>query len=180
MDNKAIPVLAAFVFIMLAFIKKTKNLLEIKNIVQELEKHPTKTYSNRSLDSVDKIILHHFAGNGTPYAVAHYHVKPDGRDWPGIGYHFVIAKDGTIYQTNYLHTISYHVAGENSKSIGVALEGNFQIEPHIQVQLDSLNKLIPYLRSHFVQPLEVYQHSDFANKPYDANLDLTPYKLPIT
>ena len=159
------------------FIKKTKTLIKVENIVNDLDKHPTKVYSNRNLDQIDKIILHHFASDGTPYAVAKYHIRPDKNNWPGIGYHYVIAKDGTIYQTNYLHTISYHVAGQNTSSIGIALEGNFEIEPHIQVQIDSLNKLIPYLRSHFTQPLEVYQHSDFANKPYDANLDLAPYKL---
>ena len=177
MDNKALPVLATFVLLMYMFIKKTKTLIKINNIVDDLEKHPTKVYSNRSLDQIDKLILHHFASNGTPYAVAKYHIRPDKNNFPGIGYHFVIAKDGTIYQTNYLHTISYHVAGQNTSSVGIALEGNFEIEPHIQIQIDSLNELIPYLRSHFTQPLEVYQHSDFANKPYDANLDLTPYKL---
>jgi|TARA_R110000824_G_C15231140_1_gene678593 N-acetylmuramoyl-L-alanine amidase len=176
-DTKNIAILSGFILIMYMFIKKTKSLVKIKNIVDDLEKHPTKVYSKRNLNQIDKMILHHFASNGTPYAVAKYHIRPDKNNWPGIGYHYVISKDGTIYQTNFLDTISYHVSGQNTSSIGIALEGNFENEPHIQIQIDSLNKLIPYLRSQFVQPLEVYQHSDFANKPYDANLNLAPYKL---
>ena len=185
MENKNIPILAILVFaIYMLFSKKKK--FDIENIVDDLEKHPTKTFPLRNLNQIDRLILHHFAGNGTPYAVAHYHVKPEewingenvgGRNWPGIGYHYVIAKNGTVYQTNNWNTVSYHVSGQNTNSIGIALEGNFKIEQHEPAQIDSLNKLIPYLRSQFIQPLEVYQHSDFANKPYDANLDLTPYKL---
>lgn len=190
MTNKQkIPLYLLSVVLLYKFLKKPT--IAIKNIVDDLPKHPTKTYSKKTLANIDKLILHHFASDGTPQAIANYHVTPEdwqwvngvyknvgGRGWAGIGYHYVIAKDGTIYQTNFHETISYHVAGENSKSIGIALEGNFKIEQHRPEQITSLNFLIPYLRSQFPQPLEVYQHSDFkSTKPYDANLDLTPYKL---
>ena len=67
--------------------------------------------------------------------------------------------------------------GQNTKSIGVALEGNFQNENPTAAQVDSLNRLIPFIRSKYPQSLEVYGHSDFANKPYDPNINLDPYKL---
>ena len=175
MSNKnKIPVYLLIAILFYKLVKKPS--VAIKDIVDELPKHPTKTFSVRPLQQIDRLILHHFASNGTPEAVANYHIN--NRDWPGIAYHYVIAKDGTIYKTNRHETISYHVAGENYRSIGISLEGNFEIEPHIPAQINSLNFLIPYLRSQFPQPLEVYQHSDFSIiKPYDANLDLTPYKL---
>ena len=199
MDNKKKIAIVGAAFLMYSLSKK-KDKIAIDNIVDSLEKHPTKIFTKRNTSQIDRIILHHYAGMGTPQAVAHYHVKPEiwvnktpleidpntggykqknigGRNWPGIAYHYVINQDGSINQTNYHDTISYHVSGENYRSIGVAMEGDFTSIPPTAAQIISLNLLIPHIRTQFSQPLEVYQHSDFANKPYDANMDLTPYKL---
>lgn len=175
MKNKMVlPIVVVLGLALLTRRKTTKEPI-INNLVDSLPHHATKVYSTRDLNDINKIILHHYASNGTPQAIANYHVNT--RDWAGIGYHFTIDKDGTISQVNYLDTVSYHTSGENTVSIGIALEGNFQNENPTQAQMNSLNKLIPFLRSKFPQQLEVYQHSDFANKPYDASINLTPYKL---
>ena len=69
-------------------------------------------------------MIHHSAtDDGSPEAYARYHVQTRG--WPGIGYHFVIQKDGGIYQTNRLDTISYHVSGQNTNSIGICGTGKW-------------------------------------------------------
>lgn len=160
---------------LLWFYLRNRQRIIINNIIDDLPKHSTKTYTQRNLNQIDKIILHHYASNGTPQSVARYHVNT--RDWAGIGYHFTINKDGTISQVNRLDTISYHTSGQNTVSIGVALEGNFEHEQPTQAQMKSLNQLIPYIRNQVPQKLQVYQHSDFANKPHDASLNLQPYKL---
>lgn len=190
---------AAFLFYSMSR-KQSGQSPVIVDIVDDLEKHPTKTFNTRSLADINKIIVHHYAGNGTPQAVAHYHVKPKiwvnktplewdsstgdykkknigGRNWPGIAYHFTISKDGTIHKVNNFNTISYHVAGQNNNSLGIALEGNFQNENPTPGQMASLNLLIPFIRRQLPQNLQVYGHSDFANKPYDPNINLEPYKL---
>jgi hypothetical protein len=176
MDGKYIAAAAVAVVVLASGSKKkNKNKIVVNDIVNDLAKHPTKVYPTRNLSQVTEIILHHYASSGTPYAVANYHVS--SRDWAGIGYHYTIDKDGTISLVNYHDTYSNHTLNHNYKSIGVALEGNFKNENPTDAQMKSLNALIAHIRSQIDHPLEVYQHSDFANKPYDASLDLTPYKL---
>ena len=160
----------------LLFLQNKQLPVKINNVVDSLPKHPSKTYSTRNLSQIDKIIIHHTAtSGGSAQAYANHHVNT--RDWPGIGYHYVIDPDGTVNQTNYHQTRSYHVSGQNTNSIGVALTGNFKYTEPTAAQMQSLNALIPHIRAQFSQPLQVYQHSDFANKPYDASMDLTPYKI---
>lgn len=45
------------------------------------------------------------------------------RGWSGIGYHFVIRRDGTIENGRGIDQIGAHVAGFNSNSIGICLVG---------------------------------------------------------
>ncbi len=170
MNNK-IKIAVAFAFIY--FVSRRKST-EIIDIVDNLPQNPNKQYNKRDESIIDKIILHHFASNGTPEAIANYHINTN--DWPAIGYHFVISKDGTIYKTNNLDTISYHVSGYNTNSIGISLEGNFKIEKPKKEQLDSLYLLIKNLKEKYKKNFPVYQHSQFSpTKPYDASLDLTIY-----
>lgn len=102
--------------------------IAVVDIVDDLAKHPTKTYRMRGLKDIKQILYHHVGDPGgadvSPYNTAWFHVHR--RDWPGIGYGFYIGKDGTIYQTQRLHTVSYHCGGQcNVTSLGVCLEGSF-------------------------------------------------------
>jgi len=45
------------------------------------------------------------------------------RGWSGIGYHYVIRRNGTLEKGRDLDQIGAHVSGYNSTSIGVCLEG---------------------------------------------------------
>lgn len=131
--------------------------IEIVDVVEQLPKHPNKSYSKRSLDKIDGIVVHHSASFGqdaTKYA--NYHIE--SRGWPGIGYHFVLYPNGRIEQTNYLDTISYHTAGANSSKIGICLSGNFQQGQPTPEQLASLKKLISHLRQQLPQYLTVSGH----------------------
>lgn len=149
----------------------------INNIVEDLAKHPTKIYSKRDLDKIDKIVVHHSATtSGTPYAYATYHVN--NRDWPGIGYHFVIDKDGTINMTNYIETRSYHTQNQNTKAIGICMTGNFDVQIPTAAQLQSLDSLIYYLRSYIGRNLSVHEHNEFANKSCAGeNVTVEKYNL---
>ena len=44
--------------------------------------------------------------------------------WAGIGYHYFIIKDGTIYQTQPDYVISNHASSYNDNSLGVNMENN--------------------------------------------------------
>jgi N-acetyl-anhydromuramyl-L-alanine amidase AmpD len=96
----------------------------IRDIIASLPQHPENRYSTRPLTAITTLAIHHSAASGEipPQNVAAYHVR---RDWPGMGYHFYITSDGTIYQCNRLETISYHVGYANDYSVGICLAGRF-------------------------------------------------------
>lgn len=136
-------------------------ILQIENLTELLPHHASKYYNNRSLLDINTITVHHSASeNANAKTIALYHVKD--RDWPGIGYHYIIKKDGKALQVNDLKTISYHSSGNNLNSLGVCLIGDFtKTEPTVS-QLDTLFKLTQYLAS--ILPLKkVEPHSAQSN-----------------
>ena len=91
----------------------------------KLIRHPYKTYDGRPLNAIQKIAVHHsLTSSGSAESFARYHVKHNG--WPGIGYHFVIEKDGTVKWCNDLEIKCYHVGNSNRMSIGICLVGDFR------------------------------------------------------
>ena len=97
----------------------------ISNISNYLLKHPTKRYQFRDTKTISNIIIHQTdsedQGTFSPYITAQYHVNTN--DWAGIGYHYYILDDGTIFQTNDDNLITYHASGYNTNSLGVAITG---------------------------------------------------------
>ncbi|MCD8391539.1 MAG: N-acetylmuramoyl-L-alanine amidase, partial [Firmicutes bacterium] len=82
------------------------------------------TLSNRA--STDYIALHHAeASSCTAADVDSWH-KANG--WAGIGYHFFVRKDGSIYRGRPLDKMGAHVSGYNNKSIGICAEGAYMTE----------------------------------------------------
>jgi N-acetyl-anhydromuramyl-L-alanine amidase AmpD len=137
--------------------------IDIKNIAGELEKHPSKNYGRRLLSQIKKVIIHHSATtSGSPESYARYHVKEN--DWPGIGYHFVIQKSGQIFQTNNLSTISYHTSGQNTRSIGIALTGDFDKQNPTAAQVDSLVSLIQSIQKELGRKLAIEGHNEHSAK----------------
>jgi N-acetylmuramoyl-L-alanine amidase len=104
-------------------------MLFVKDIENFLLKHPTKTYSFRDTNTINKIIVHQTDAPDndafTPYEIAQYHVNDN--DWAGIGYHYVIVDSGQIYLTQKANKISYHASGSNTNSIGVAITGDHRL-----------------------------------------------------
>ena len=79
---------------------------EWEDISDKLMTHPEKEYAVRDKSMIDEIIFHHVGVEGaTVENTAKYCVETRG--WPGIGYHFWIMPNGTIFQTNPLENISY-------------------------------------------------------------------------
>jgi len=138
--------------------------LEIQNITDDLPQHATKRYSERSLDEITHLTIHHTVSppDRLISSIAQYHV--DSLGWPGIGYHYVIKADGRIFQTNYLDTKSYHAGSynapgdENLYSVGIALQGDFTHNPPPQAQLDAAAALVDYLREALPNELQAVGH----------------------
>lgn len=142
-------------------VKPLGNQYVILDVVDSLPKHPTKKYSTRSVSGITTITVHHAVSpcDRTPEAIASYHVSSN--DWPGIGYHFYIVCDGTIYQTNRLETMSYHCGYANGYSVGLCIGGNFQEVNPTDAQLDAARWLVSHLAGERLPGLrEVRGHRD--------------------
>lgn len=132
--------------------------MKIVDVRNKLPRHPVKRYLTRELTSITHVVLHHSGTReGSPMSFAKYHVFLRG--WPGIGYHYVINKDGTIYKTNSLSTISYHTRGLNRESVGICLIGNFSVEIPRSAELASLFYLLGLFWKYFPH-WEVIFHRD--------------------
>ena len=58
--------------------------------------------------------------NISPVDIDRWH---KARGWTGIGYHYVITRDGKLHTGRSLDKIGAHVAGHNTGSIGICLVG---------------------------------------------------------
>ncbi len=109
----------------------------------------------------DYIALHHAAAvTCTAAQVDQWH-KSNG--WSGIGYHYFVRKDGSIYEGRPLNSMGAHVSGMNNCSIGICAEGNYDIETSMpDAQYDAILSLISYL--HDIYPdAKVVGHKDIGS-----------------
>lgn len=89
------------------------------------------------------IVYHHTVDvNLTPQKIDELHKQ---RGWAGIGYHFYIRKDGTIYRGRPENAVGSHAPSVNSRAFGIALEGNLNNEFVTPEQMNSLIELSKYL-----------------------------------
>jgi len=134
------------------------------DLVDKLKKHPTKRYGTRPLSQIKHLVIHHSAVPPSvgPERIANYHV--DNLGWPGIGYHFEIAADGTIYKTNHLETVSYHAAHVNPVGVGICFAGNFTDTIPTEAQLKSGAQLCAYLLQELdLDKDSIKGHKEFMN-----------------
>lgn len=157
----------------------------IRDIVDQLEKHPTLPPYPKRTKPISLIVIHHTdtPKTFTPQQIAHYHVFGERKNsegkvikepWPGIGYHFLVGADGAIFQCQREETKSNHVGGEpNNYGVGVSLIGRFMktdlqgkpAPPEDQLptapQLRSTAQLVAWLMTRHNVPLEkVMGHRD--------------------
>ncbi len=109
-------------------------------------------------NSTRYIILHHRAGCGSVQSIHSEHLA---RGWSGIGYHFYVRRDGTVYRGRPLDTVGAHCTGKNSVSVGVCFEGNYQADRIMpSEQLRSGRELVAYLQKIYPHA-EIKGHRDF-------------------
>lgn len=94
----------------------------------------------------DYIVIHNAdAVSCTPQNVHKWHLS---NGWAGIGYHFFVSKDGSIYRGRPLDTVGAHTQGFNSVSVGVCFEGKYHSTDISMpsAQLTAGRELLAYLR----------------------------------
>lgn len=135
-----------------------------------------KTYNwNGSLKnrtSTKRIILHHAESKScTADDIHRWHLA---NGWCGIGYHFFVRKDGSIYRGRPEGDVGSHAKGSNSDSIGICFEGSYMTETMPDVQINAGRELVAYLKNKY-GITTVQKHKDVCstncpgtNFPFDA------------
>lgn len=109
--------------------------------------------SNRP--ATDKIVIHH---TGNPYdddlSAAEIHASHRAQGWSGIGYHYVVRKDGAVEEGRPHWTIGAHAYGHNSHTIGIHVCGNFELAEPTDAQIESLAMLLATVCHDYGLPID--------------------------
>lgn len=107
--------------------------------------------------STTRIILHHAAASKcTAQQIHQWHLA---NGWVGIGYHFLVRKDGSVYRGRPEDTVGAHAGNNNYDSIGICFEGNFMTETMPIIQKWAGQELVQYLKDKY-GITKVQKHSD--------------------
>lgn len=136
----------------------------------------TQTYiklKNKTTDNYPEyIIVHHSGGtDANPLEDTSHHTAQIMENhhlslgWEGLGYQYVIHKNGEVWKGRPEHYHGSHTTSYNSKSIGICLAGNFDATLPTKEQETSLKTLMENIRSRYPIALEkIIPHRTFANK----------------
>jgi hypothetical protein len=124
--------------------------------------------NNRPIGRVTRITIHHTAEHGAVAAlpdievvrrIENYH--RNGRKWCAIGYHYLIGKDGRVYEGRPASLQGAHVLSENENNIGISMMGDFDRKLPSPRQLAALKAFLEDTRDRFrVARNRVYGHRD--------------------
>lgn len=91
------------------------------------------------------VVLHHAAAKTcTAQQIDNWH---KGNGWSGIGYHFFVRKDGSIYEGRPLWAVGAHASGKNNESIGVCAEGDYSVEKEMpKAQKEAIKQILEYIK----------------------------------
>lgn len=122
------------------------------------------------MDDIRYWVVHH-VGSGTepdphPTDTANYHINEHG--WPGIAYHWVIRRDGTLYSTMDMQIMSYHVASRNRECLGILVNGNFLGRVPTGAQIVMLRRLLAWLDAQY-PGRQVVAHQEVALPGYETS-----------
>lgn len=97
--------------------------------------------------STTRIILHHAAA--TTCSAEDIHRWHKQRGWSGAGYHFLVRKDGSVYRLRPEAAVGAHASNNNSNSLGICFEGNFETEVMTDSQKRAGAELVAYLKNRY-------------------------------
>ena len=136
--------------------KETNTYLKLKNKPQD--------------NFPEYIVVHHSAASEdqTVKSIEDYHLS---LGWEGVGYQYLIEKDGTIWKGRPELYHGAHVAEEhiNFKSTGICVIGNFDVKLPTKEQEEASKRLVASIVAHYSIPLnKIVSHRYF--------LGIPPYK----
>lgn len=130
--------------------------------------------------ATDMIVLHHTGSvKDMDASAAEINEWHKNQGYSGIGYHFVVRKNGTVERGRPIYSIGAHAYGENWHTIGIHISGDFNAAVPTNAQVESTAMLlanlcsdyaIPTDRAHIVGHYEV-NDTDCPGKNLKARLD---------
>lgn len=102
------------------------------------------------------IVLHHAAGSGPVENIHAGHLQNPG--WAGIGYHFYVRKDGTVYRGRPEEWLGAHASNFNDY-IGICSEGNFEKETMTAAQKNAVIEIVSFIQRKY-KVSKIYGHRD--------------------
>lgn len=119
---------------------------------------------------IKEIILHCSAtAEGRDYTVADIDRWHKARGWRGIGYHYVIYRDGSVHPGRPVEQIGAHCTGHNANSIGICYIGGLAADnktpkdTRTPAQIQALRALVGELKKKY-PGARVHGHNEFAAK----------------
>ncbi len=145
---------------------KTLDELEIETLPLEFGEMDIRTHTGA-------IVIHHTGMRNVDMTVADIHdLHVNDNHWSGIGYHFVIHKDGIISSGRPLKYCGAHAMLNNEFTVGVCLTGNYNFgKPPIE-QLNSAVELVAAICDKYkFEPSDttIFGHRDFGGTTCPGN-----------
>ncbi|MBU2699830.1 hypothetical protein Ga0466249_000911 [Sporomusaceae bacterium BoRhaA] len=124
-----------------AFSKPT----QIKENNLKIKETNLKFGSLETRSETNMLIIHHVGGTDRDVSAQEIHRWHLANGWAGIGYHYVIRKNGIIERGRPRDAIGAHTYGYNEASVGINLVGDFEESVPKQAQIHSAAKLVAAL-----------------------------------
>lgn len=126
--------------------------------------------NNRILGSVNRITIHHTGEHGdiaklpdleVVKRIENYHRNE--RKWAAIGYHFLVGRNGVVYEGRPARYQGAHTRSNNRNNLGISMIGDFNKHKPSGVQLAALESLLNDRRSKYnVHKRNVFGHRDLS------------------
>jgi hypothetical protein len=117
--------------------------MEIKNVIGI---YRSRKWDKRPLTAIEHLVVHHSVTNGdgksNDQQLRELQSIHEGQGWPGLSYHNVITRDGTLYQCNDQDDLTWTVLNLNRQVLSVCLIGNFESQDPTKEQLQTLDNLL--------------------------------------
>lgn len=106
-------------------------------------------------ESTDMIVIHHTGSvRDVDFGAEKIHEMHVNQGWAGIGYHFVIRKDGTVERGRPEWAIGSHAYDENGHTIGIHLSGDFNAAEPTEKQIEHCAILVANLCEDYSIPTD--------------------------
>lgn len=124
--------------------------------------------NHRAMGKVTRITIHHTGEHRGLVGLADVEVvrrieryHRDTRKWAAIGYHYLVGKDGRIYEGRPAHIQGAHVSGGNRNNLGISCIGDYHMGLPNDAQLAALAAFLDDRRRHYgLSRRDVYGHRD--------------------